>query len=482
MSQELRRTGPLPDDATTDGPNAIDTERAPADNRQPSRRPPLRARPQSWHPYGPVEPPLDVSSARSIGVHAILNPPGQAAAIDAVSTSREPLSLPGPSASSRPRQGSSPAPRIVHHLAQQQLSPRAHPRSLKGPGSPSARFVGSGRTSGQSSVAHSPVVPQEPPLGLRQPPSSSSLPLESALRPITSLPPVQPPTATSLNSTPSLHSRKTSTGLGLLTNPNSQETSPTTPHSSFSHFTHASPAVTHVSLPPTVPPYSVPPPYKAIDSMARGTPATAETCRIKEESTRSVTPVGGSLIPCVLDLKSGSSSQAEKRKANSDASRRFRNRKRNEVQLEQRLGAQQDEIQSHVETVRRQSQEIRSLAQQRDHYRSERDFYREQLGRSMSLSQLPPRPSSPHPQSSLLPPSDSTLTSTSTWAGDVPRSATAQTATASGRVLDSARQENWPASPASYSPAPTSGRALPPGPPPVAGGPFPPFQGTWTRQ
>ena len=97
MSQDLRRTGPLPDDATTDGPSVIDTERAPAGNRQPSRRPPLRARPQSWHPYGPVEPPLEVSSARSIGVHAILNPPGQAAAIDAASTSREPLSLPGPS-------------------------------------------------------------------------------------------------------------------------------------------------------------------------------------------------------------------------------------------------------------------------------------------------------------------------------------------------------------------------------------------------
>lgn len=480
MSQDFRRTGPLLDDATTDGPSVLDTERPPAGNRQPSRRPPLRARPQSWHPYGPVEPPLEVSSPRSIGVHAILNPPGQAAAIDAASTSREPLSLPGPSASSRPRQGSSPAPRTVHHLAQQQLSPRAHSASLKGPGSPSARFVGNGRTSGQSTVAHSPLVPQESSLEPRQPPSNSSLPLESALRPNTSLPPVQPPTSISLNSTPSLHSRKTSTGPGLVTNPNSQETSPTTPHSNFSHFTHASPAMIHVSLPPSAPPYSAPPPYMTMDSMTRGTPAIAEPRRIKKEPTGNVTSLGGSLIPCVLDLKSGSSSQAEKRKANSDASRRFRNRKRNEVQLEQRLGAQQDEIQRHVETVRRQSEEIRSLAQQRDHYRSERDFYREQLGRTMSLSQLPPRPSSPRSQSSLLPHSDST--STSTWAGDVPRSAAAQTATATGRALDSARQGSWPASPAPYSPAPPSGRALPSGPPPIAGGTLPPFQGTWTRQ
>lgn len=485
MSQEPRRTGPLSDDVTTDGPSVSDTDRASAGNRQPSRRPPLRARPQSWHPYGPVEPPLEVSSARSIGVHSILNPPGQPAAINAVSTSREPLSLPGPSASPRPRQGSSPAPRTVHHLAQQQLSPKAHSRSLVGSGSPSARFVGSGRASGHSNVALSPLVPQEP-LGLRQPPSSSPLPLESALRPITSLPPVQPPISTSLHSTPSFHSRKTSIGPGPLTNPNSQETSPTTPHASFSHFTHASPAVTNASLPPTVPPFSAPPSYMAVDSIVSGTPAIAEPRRIKEEPTGGSTPgnvtsVGGTLIPCVLDLKSGSSSQAEKRKANSDASRRFRNRKRNEVQLEQRLGAQQDEIQRHVETVRRQNEEIRFLAQQRDHYRSERDFYREQLGRSMSLSQLPPRPSTPRSQSSLVPTSDSTATATSTWAGDVPRSV-AQTTTATGRVQGSSRQGSWPESPASYSPAPTSRRALPPGPPPVSGGPLPPFQGSWTRQ
>ncbi|KAJ6104543.1 hypothetical protein N7523_010863 [Penicillium sp. IBT 18751x] len=479
MSQELRRTGPLPDDVTLDGPSVVDTERATAGNRQPSRRPPLRTRPQSWHPYGPVEPPLEISSARSIGVHAILNPPGQAATIDTVSNSREPLSLPGPSASSRPRQGSSPAPRTMHHIAQQQLSPRAHSRSLMRPGSPSARFVGNGRTSGQPTVVQSPLVAQESSLGPRQPPSSSSIPLESTLRP-TSLPPVQPPTSTSLDSTPSLHSRKTSTGPGLLTNPNSQETSPLTPQSSFSHFAHASPAMIHVSLPPSAPPYSAPSPYVTMDSVARGSPAIAEPRRIKEEASGSVTPLGGSLIPCVLDLKSGSSSQAEKRKANSDASRRFRNRKRNEVQLEQRLGAQQDEIQRHVETVRRQSEELRFLTLQRDHYRSERDFYREQLGRTMSLSQLPPRPSSPRSQSSLPPASDST--STSTWVGDVPHPAPAQSVTATARVLDPARQGSWPASPASYSPAPTPGRALPPGPPPVAGGTLPPFQGTWTRQ
>ncbi|KAJ6140589.1 hypothetical protein N7470_010385 [Penicillium chermesinum] len=87
-------------------------------------------------------------------------------------------------------------------------------------------------------------------------------------------------------------------------------------------------------------------------------------------------PEAPGMIPCFVDLKSGSSSQAEKRKANSDASRRFRNRKRNEMQLEARLTAQQDEI--------------RALLQQRDHYRSERDFFREQLSRSVPLSNYHP--------------------------------------------------------------------------------------------
>jgi hypothetical protein len=97
----------------------------------------------------------------------------------------------------------------------------------------------------------------------------------------------------------------------------------------------------------------------------------------------------------------------------------------------------------------------------------------------MSLSQLPPRPSTPRSQPSLVHTSESTATST--WAGDVPRSV-AQTTTATGRAQGSPRQGSWPDSPASYSPAPTTRRALPPGAPPVSGGPLPPFQGSWTPQ
>lgn len=478
MSQETLRAGPLSDDAThTSSNNRSMIDDLTPGNRQSARRPPLRARPQSWHPYGPVEPPLEASLARPIGVHAILNPPSQGTTDLGSSSAREKLTRPGPgiSSSPRPRQGSSPAPRSGYPLSQQPLSPRSLPRSLINPGSPSARFVGSsGRTSGQSSVAHSPLVPHESLPGPRQPPVSSPLPLDATLRPIASLPGTQPPTSASIHSTPSIHSRRTSTGPGLLTNPTSQETSPSTPHSTFSHYGRASPAVTNVSIPPSA--YPAPAPYMTVESLNRGIPATAGPRSIPDDMSG-----GPGMIPCVLDLKSGSSTQAEKRKANSDASRRFRNRKRNEMQLEQRLSAQQDEIQRHTETIRRQSEEIHFLALQRDHYRSERNFFRDTLDRSGTAIYPTPRPPSPRPSQSSLVPVLDTPTS-----GTAQSSAVGSGQAASSRVVDSARPPaSWSGtgSPTSYSPAPSAGRSLPPHPgsQPVSGVSLPPFQGSWSR-
>ncbi|OQE46555.1 hypothetical protein PENCOP_c001G01673 [Penicillium coprophilum] len=478
MSQDSRRAGSLSRDVTTDGAS---DDRAFA-TRNPTRRPPQRPRPQSWHPYGPVEPPLEAMSSRPIGVHAILNHP-QAAA-DLTALSREPLSLPGPSSSPRP-QGTSPI-RSGYPLVSQPLSPRSHSRPLMNPASPSARFVGGGgRASGQSSVAQSPLVPHETLMGSRLPVTTSPLPIETGLRPIASIAGTQPLT--------SLHSRRTSAGPGPLTKSNSQETSPSTSHSTYNPFGRVSPAVTSVSLSQSTA-YPTAPPHMTMDPLTRPIPTTKAPRHQSEAPSRAGTPQASPLplgmIPCVLDMRSGSSSQAEKRKANSDASRRFRNRKRNEMQLEQRLTAQQDEIQRGVETVRRQSEELRSLIQQRDHYRSERDFYRDRLGRTMSLSALPPRPSSPRStQPTLLPASEP---GTTAWSGaDAARSGSGTQPTSAGpapqgRILDSVQsQPGWPASPpySSTSVAP-AGRAIagpPSGSPSVTGGPLPPMQGPWSR-
>ncbi|KAJ5748799.1 uncharacterized protein N7511_010495 [Penicillium nucicola] len=499
MSRDRRRAGSLTREALQADDRAISNEHGPAGNRNPARRPPLRTRPQSWHPYGPVEPPLESLSSRPIGVHAILNPTSQPAA-EMPSSKREPLSLPGPSSSPRP-QGSSPTVRPGLPLAPLPLSPRSHTRALMNPGSPSARFVGGGgRTSGQSSVAQSPLVPQEPFMGPRPPAPSSPHPTETTgLRSIASITGTQPPVPASLHSTPRLHSRRTSAGPGPLTNPNSQETSPITPHSTFGQFGRASPAVTSVSIPHSAPAYPAVSPYMTMEPQSRGVPAPAgPRIKAEETSSRAGTPQSGAfppgMIPCVLDMRSGSSSQAEKRKANSDASRRFRNRKRNEMQLEQRLTAQQEEIQRSMETIRRQSDELRSLVQQRDHYHSERDFYRDQLSRTMPPASLPPRPPSPRSsQPAHVPNADPA--GAATWSGaDSGRSVSGTQPAPAGppkpRMLDPVQsqgqgQASWPTTnPPSYpsTPIPPTARGGPPVPSAsVSGGPLPPIQGTWPR-
>ncbi|KAJ5895152.1 hypothetical protein N7495_006843 [Penicillium taxi] len=461
MSEPLR-AGPLSDDVTSEDRNVIDEHGSASPYS--SRRQLLRPRPQSWHPYGPVEPPLESASSRSIGVHAILNSPAQMTA-DLTPGNREQRSLPSPTSSPRPRQGSSPAPRSIHPLAQQPLSPRSRSRPMINPGS--SRFVSAGdRHSAQSSVSHSPLAPHNPSMaGLRQLPAvSSPLMLDSSLRSIPSIPSTQPSSAAATQSTPVIHSQRASIGTGQLTSPNSQETPPATPHSGYSHYGHVSPAVPTTSMPST--PYSgAPTSYMTIDSMTRGIPATAGP-RSRTEDTS--TP---GLIPCVLDLKTGSSSQAEKRKANSNASRRFRNRKRNEMQLEQRLNSQQDEIQRHLDTVRRQSEEIRSLTQQRDYYRSERDVFRDHLVHSMPLSQLAPRP--PSPRSTGITPEISTesVPTLQPWATEDLRSTSVSQHLPAGSA---------PGHPGRLVDSPMPQGTWLPGPTVSGPGSLPPF-GSWSR-
>lgn len=87
------------------------------------------------------------------------------------------------------------------------------------------------------------------------------------------------------------------------------------------------------------------------------------------------------MIPVYTDLKSGSRSQALKRKANSDASRRFRNRKKNEMVMENKISEQ--------------AEQLRWMTEERDFYLSERNFWRGQLERAVGPDQLPLRPLSP---------------------------------------------------------------------------------------
>jgi hypothetical protein len=75
------------------------------------------------------------------------------------------------------------------------------------------------------------------------------------------------------------------------------------------------------------------------------------------------------MIQCVLDLKSGSSSPAEKREYNKYASRRYRNRKQDNLKMERKIAALQCELELALNTLEGQAQKIERLEQERDFYR-----------------------------------------------------------------------------------------------------------------
>ena len=73
------------------------------------------------------------------------------------------------------------------------------------------------------------------------------------------------------------------------------------------------------------------------------------------------------MIPCELDLKTGSTSEAEKRKSSSDASKRSRHRKK---QAEEREKHMQDEIKRLKATIDHLTDENSSLRDQLARYQS----------------------------------------------------------------------------------------------------------------
>ncbi|KAE8133928.1 hypothetical protein BDV38DRAFT_179363 [Aspergillus pseudotamarii] len=397
-------TGPSSEDALrTEKHSALEKKRPFVDEDSSwNGREPGRPRPVSWHPSTPVEPPLSSTQLRPIGVDSILNPPARAPSVSAstAETGREGL---GDQFSTSPSHQHLP-PATVHlpspstHAKRLSASPGVRSRQIISPVSPSARFVSSGvGYPRKASASQSPLVQETRPGAYTVTPGSP-LPVDSVAGQPMSVSGYQQPVPVSVHSTPTFHSRRTS--ANPTPNPSPQETSPTTPISTFSQFGRSSPAATTASGPQPAPSYLHSTPHTTMEPVSRLPSVVAGHKHVSEEpvvlpSSQAENPPYPGMIPCILDLKSGSSSQAEKRKANSDASRRFRNRKRNELQMEQKITAQQDEIRKQTEVLQRQAQEIRALMQERDFYRSERDFYREHVSRLGPSGQIPARPVSP---------------------------------------------------------------------------------------
>ncbi|KAL5359117.1 hypothetical protein BJX96DRAFT_147791 [Aspergillus floccosus] len=401
MSQPSPSSAPLSDDALRPESRASREKKRPLEEDSSSEAPEsLRPRPLSWHLSAPVEPPLRPTQLRSIQVQSILNPPAKTTTLvtDAAVPGREGTAAPSPSHQRLPSSPTVRLPSPALHARRLSASPGVRGRQIIHPASPSTRFVGPVVPYTRKSSASQSPLTQEARPGLYAGSPTSPLTADAASGapvPVSAHP---QPVPVSIQSTPTFHSRRTS--ANPTPNPSSQETSPSTPVSTYSQFGRSSPAISVVPAPPPGPGHPHPP-FGTMDPATRlpsgiagGRPPREETPLIGATSQAENPPLPG-MIPCILDLKSGSSSQAEKRKANSDASRRFRNRKRNEMQMEQKITAQQDEIRKQSDALHRQAQEIQALLQERDFYRAERDFYREHVARLVPASQLPARPASP---------------------------------------------------------------------------------------
>lgn len=404
-------------------------------------------RPYPWPEPSPsvFQPRLESSThARSIGVHSILNPTegGDSRQVKRPAQDYTNMEiLPPPTLSPSPQRRSSSSPLLAPisksvsvrsaYGTSSVSPPHNPPRRIITPVSPAMRYAsGSGSGNNIANGGYSVSVGPEAKVSVSQAPFVPLQELSSAgvystpgsgpgidlcstttprISPQLAIPTPSrshpPPLQMSRNSTPTLvHSRHPSGGFA--TNPSSQASSPSTPHSTFSSYAQSSPSIASGLLPP--PPgqsslleSSSQSPFMGMDSLSR-TPSRMSASRYGDDHSHPGTPFsappdmlaqshghpqqqqyGSPMIPLTIDLKSGSRSQAEKRKANSDASRRFRNRKKNEAALEQKIN--------------QLNEQLACLTEDRDFYRTERDFYKDALGRHVGTAQMPSRPASPSP-------------------------------------------------------------------------------------
>ena len=164
--------------------------------------------------------------------------------------------------------------------------------------------------------------------------------------------------------------------------------SPSTSHTSLSQHDQTSPAFRYGTMP------SVPhaqganrmrPGPMASDFMSEGLhhgPSEGYQSGQRAYQMTLETEQGPMVVPVELDLQQASKVADEKRKRNAGASARFRARRK---EKEKEASSRISELQ----------QEIRSLREDRDFYRNERNVMRDFAASRLGPTQIPPRPPSP---------------------------------------------------------------------------------------
>ncbi|KIW98915.1 uncharacterized protein Z519_00578 [Cladophialophora bantiana CBS 173.52] len=336
--------------------------------------------------------------SRAFGVHSILNPPAELedraspnvrpATQSAMSLSQSLLPAPAESPRSRKRTDPRSPPREL-----EQGSGRLGRRVLT-PKSPGMRAASLGAR--RNPAFHSMIQPLQPPPG-----TGSRLytaePGQYQTSEIPPLPPLALATGAHLSGIVphesgqprSAHvSESPARGAEPVITPQAER--PSTVQPSYSNIDHPSPGYRYGI--PKPPPAQPPAPFRALSAGGGGlyiheTPGHHGPHEGFQQGPASYqmtldTDQGPLNIPVELDLQQASKVADEKRKRNAGASARFRaRRKEKEKEASQTIAGLQ--------------QELRDLIEERDHYLSERNYFRDLAMRYVSAAQLLPRPESP---------------------------------------------------------------------------------------
>lgn len=338
-----------------------------------------------------TEPP----PSRPLGVHSILNPAHHDTQMP---PQMEPERNSGRTSLSAQTAAAPALPQVLNRPSQ--ASPTAietHPFSTRGerriltPKSPKMRTASIG---GRHSFPFGPFGTSQSPLLRGEGRMYTAEPGPNKTSDVPGLPPPTPlgrsshPYPSQTESAPG-QSRRPSFGRNpfAASTVQAQGESPSTSHSSYSHFSQSSPILRygpssqnpsslqagHARQPVSLPP------GQSSDNLGDGPYDMS-----KGSYGISIPTEGGQmLLPVELDVEQASKTANEKRKRNAGASARFRQRRK-----EKEREASQ--------TISSLERNLRGLEDERNHYRSERDFFRDLYARQLGPGQMPQRPLTPH--------------------------------------------------------------------------------------
>jgi hypothetical protein len=178
----------------------------------------------------------------------------------------------------------------------------------------------------------------------------------------------------------------------------SQSESPSISHSSYSNVSQTSPIFNSgnsFAPPPIYQPAYAAPPVGFQYPTANAGYGESQYLAVSDSYQMTLdTKQGPMIVPVKVDLQQASKIADEKRKRNAGASARFRaRRKKKEKEA--------------LHSISAMEKEVRDIAEERDFYISERNYFRDLAMRHLGLGQIPPRPPSPPVRKPLLAPAGS---------------------------------------------------------------------------